>query len=113
MIGLNSSLRHQRLRSAPSLLAYPLCLSGLQTKPPRNPRRPRNPKLDAPIRRSGRIADLPEQPVYPTPKARRSNLRAVPAYAISKAQELKGHPTFVIPMSRDSAPKNNRLVWKF
>uniref|UniRef100_A0ACD5X4X0 Uncharacterized protein n=1 Tax=Avena sativa TaxID=4498 RepID=A0ACD5X4X0_AVESA len=83
---------------------------------------PRNPRLDAPIRRSGRIASLPEQPDYRPGKARRDDPVSVHAnakdagraYATSKAQELKDqlgsdHPTFIKPMSHSYATRNSTL----
>uniref|UniRef100_A0ACD5WE60 Uncharacterized protein n=1 Tax=Avena sativa TaxID=4498 RepID=A0ACD5WE60_AVESA len=87
---------------------------------------PRNPRLDAPIRRSGRIASLPEQPDYRPAKAQRNERTELPstvpvyatdeerAYAITKAEELKDqlgsdYPTFIKPMSQSYATKNNNL----
>uniref|UniRef100_A0ACD6AHQ8 Uncharacterized protein n=5 Tax=Avena sativa TaxID=4498 RepID=A0ACD6AHQ8_AVESA len=84
---------------------------------------PRNPRLNAPIRRSGRIASLPEQPDYRPAKAQCNERAELPdpvsvyatdgerAYAISKAQELKDrlgsdHPTFIKPLSHGYATKS-------
>ncbi|KAM0916185.1 hypothetical protein ACQ4PT_010282 [Festuca glaucescens] len=87
---------------------------------------PRNPRLDAPTRRSGRIASLPEQPDYRIRKAngdvKTESPDPVPvyatneerAYAVAKAEQLKGqlgsdHPTFIKPMSHSSATKLSHL----
>jgi hypothetical protein len=69
----------------------------------------------APIRRSGRIASLPEQPDYRVRKAN-SNVRDEErAYAITRAEELKDqlgsdHPTFIKPMTHGYATKSDMLV---
>ncbi|XP_071676394.1 B3 domain-containing protein Os06g0194400-like isoform X2 [Lolium perenne] len=84
---------------------------------------PRNPRLDAPTRRSGRIASLPEQPDYRIRKAngdvKTESPDPVPvyatneerAYAVAKAEQLKAqlgsdHPAFIKPMSHRSATKS-------
>ncbi|KAK1696772.1 hypothetical protein QYE76_013469 [Lolium multiflorum] len=92
-------------------------------------RMPRNPRLDAPTRRSGRIASLPEQPDYRIRKAngdvKTESPDPVPvpvyatneerAYAVAKAEQLKAqlgsdHPAFIKPMSRSFATKSSTLT---
>jgi hypothetical protein len=90
---------------------------------------PRNPRLDAPTRRSGRIASLPEQPDYRIRKAngdvKTESPDPVPvyatneerAYAVAKAEQLKAqlgsdHPAFIKHMSHSSATKSAALVWQ-
>jgi hypothetical protein len=90
---------------------------------------PRNPRLDAPTRRSGRIASLPEQPDYRIRKAngdvKTESPDQVPvyatneerAYAVAKAEQLEAqlgsdHPAFIKPMSHSSATKSGTLVWQ-
>ncbi|KAM0916183.1 hypothetical protein ACQ4PT_010281 [Festuca glaucescens] len=87
---------------------------------------PRNLRLDAPTRRSGRIASLPEQPDYRIRKAngdvKTESPDPVPvyatneerAYAVAKAEQLKGqlgsdHPAFIKPMSHSSSTKSSQL----
>ncbi|KAM0879370.1 hypothetical protein ACQ4PT_034285 [Festuca glaucescens] len=79
---------------------------------------PRNPVMDVPTRRSGRIANIPEQPSYRTAKAQRDGpvhaTKEERAYAITKAEELKDqlgsdHPTFTKPMSHGYATKSDSL----
>uniref|UniRef100_A0ACD6A5N6 Uncharacterized protein n=2 Tax=Avena sativa TaxID=4498 RepID=A0ACD6A5N6_AVESA len=87
---------------------------------------PRNPRLDAPTRRSGRIASLPEQPDYRPAKAQRNERAELPspvpayatdeerAHAVTKAQELKDrlgsdHPAFIKPLSHGYATKTHHM----
>ncbi|XP_047043725.1 B3 domain-containing protein Os06g0194400-like [Lolium rigidum] len=87
---------------------------------------PRNPRLDAPTRRSGRIASLPEQPDYRTRKAngdvKTESPDPVPAYAtdqerayaVTRAEQLRGqlgsdYPAFIKPMSHSTSTKSNQL----
>jgi len=90
---------------------------------PAKQRVPRNRRQDAPIRRSGRVASLTEQPDYRPAKARRDDPVPVHAnatdeeraYATTKAEELKDqlgsdHPTFIKPMSHSYATKNGNLL---
>ncbi|XP_047044489.1 B3 domain-containing protein Os06g0194400-like [Lolium rigidum] len=88
---------------------------------------PRNPRLDAPTRRSGRIASLPEQPDYRIRKAngdvKTESPDPVPAYAtdqerayaVTRAEQLRGqlcsdYPAFIKPMSHSTSTKSNQLV---
>ncbi|XP_047094274.1 B3 domain-containing protein Os06g0194400-like [Lolium rigidum] len=87
---------------------------------------PRNPRLDAPTRRSGRIASLPEQPDYRIRKAngdvKTESPDPVPAYAtdqerayaVTRAEQLRGqlcsdYPAFIKPMSHSTSTKSNQL----
>lgn len=83
--------------------------------------KPRNPVMDVPTRRSGRIANIAEQPDYNPEKAQRVRYPAPEyatkeqrAYAIAKAQELKDqlgsdYPAFIKPMSHGYAAKSDSL----
>ncbi|XP_051201671.1 B3 domain-containing protein Os06g0194400-like [Lolium perenne] len=87
---------------------------------------PRNPRLDAPTRRSGRIASLPEQPDYRIRKANGDVKTVSPdpvpayatdeerAYAVARAEQLKAqlgsdYPTFIKPMSHGTSTKSSKL----
>jgi hypothetical protein len=106
-----------------------LTLSGVCLLPQAKLVMPRNPRLDAPTRRSGRIASLLQQPDYRVRKAngdiKTESPDPVPvyatdeerAYAFTKAEQLNGqlgsdHPTFIKPMSHGSAKKFRHLVWQ-
>ncbi|KAM0851172.1 hypothetical protein ACQ4PT_052621 [Festuca glaucescens] len=80
--------------------------------------KPRNPVMDVPTRRSGRIANIAEQPSYRPAETQRNGpvyaTKEERAYAITKAEELKdqlgsGHPAFIKPMSHGYATKSDSL----
>ncbi|KAF7007369.1 hypothetical protein CFC21_022313 [Triticum aestivum] len=88
-----------RRSSAPVCLPF-LSISVWLASQKRKAPKPRDAADDAPPRRSGRIATLPEQPDY---RDNQKEVKPDHAYAIAKAEELQDelgsdYPTFVKPM---------------